>query len=320
MQVLYDRCCGLDVHQQTVVACRLITSPTGRVDKQIRTFSTMTRGLLELARWLQEEQVSHAALESTGVFWWPVFNVLEGQVEVLVVNAQHAKQVPGRKTDVKDSQWLADLLRHGLLQASFILPKALRALRDLMRARTNLIQERSRQINRVQKVLETANVKLSSVVSDILGKSARQMIEAMLAGATDPTALAQLARSRLRSKIPQLSLALEGHLEEHHIRLLRQWLAQIDFLPTQIAELEQEVEARLPPFEKSLDLLITIPGISRTAATIILSEIGDDMNCFPSAAHLARLRRGLSGQCSECWQAQEWEAHAREQALAGCAL
>jgi transposase len=188
MQVLYTRCCGLDVHKETVVACRLFTFPNGRVDKQIRTFSTMTRGLLELKQWLQEEQVSHVAIESTGVFWWPVFNVLEGQVEMLVVNAQHAKQVPGRKTDAKDSEWLADLLRHGLLQASFIPPKAIRELRDLMRARSNLVQERSRQINRVQKVLETANIKLAAVVTDILGKSSRQMIEALLDGQTDPTA------------------------------------------------------------------------------------------------------------------------------------
>jgi transposase len=188
MQVLYTRCCGLDVHKETVVACRLLTFPNGRVDKQIRTFSTMTRGLLELKQWLQEEQVSHVAMESTGVFWWPVFNVLEGQVEMLVVNAQHAKQVPGRKTDAKDSEWLADLLRHGLLQASFIPPKAIRELRDLMRARSNLVQERSRQINRVQKVLETANIKLAAVVTDIMGKSSRQMIEALLDGQTDPTA------------------------------------------------------------------------------------------------------------------------------------
>jgi transposase len=287
MQVLYTRCCGLDVHKETVVACRLLTCPNGRLDKQLRTFSTMTRGLLELKQWLQEEQVSHVAMEATGVFWWPIFNVLEGQVEMLVVNAHHAKQVPGRKTDAKDSEWLADLLRHGLLQASFIPPKAIRELRDLMRARSNLVQERSRQINRVQKVLETANIKLAAVVTDILGKSSRQMIEALLDGQTDPTALARLARSRLRTKIPQLSLALEGHLDDHHILLLRQLLAQIDFLTAQMLSLEQAVEARLPPFQESLNLLITIPAISRTSAIIILSEIGENMSLFPSAAHLA---------------------------------
>ena len=287
MPVLDSRCCGLDVHTETVVACRLLTFPNGRIDTHIRTFSTMTRGLLELKQWLQEEQVSQVAMESTGVFWGPVFKVLAGQGEILVVKAQPAKQVPGRKTDAKDSEWRADLWRHGLLQASFMPPKAIRELRDLMRARSNLVQERARQIKRVQKVLEAAHIKLASVVTEILGKSSRQMIEALLEGQTDPIALAQLARSRLRSKIGQLSLALEGHLDDHHILLLRQLLAHRDLLNAQMAELEQAVETRLPPFQARLNLLVTLPAISRTSASMMLSEIGETMALFPTAAHLA---------------------------------
>src|SRR5579863_9337150 len=204
MQVLYDHCCGLDVHKKTVVACVMLTAATGKVFQEGRTFATTTAGLLALADWLTHQQVTHVAMESTGVFWRPVFNILEGSLEVILVNAQHMKAVPGHKTDIKDSEWLADLLRHGLLKASFIPPKPIRDLRDLVRYRKTLVQQRADEINRLQKVLETANIKLTSVASDVMGKSGRDMVEALLAGVSDADTLAELARGHLRAKLPQL--------------------------------------------------------------------------------------------------------------------
>jgi len=212
MRVLYERCAGLDVHKLTVVASLILTSATGTDSREVRTFATTTAGLLALTDWLASHEVSHVAMESTGVYWRPVFNVLEGSFEVILVNAQHMKAVPGHKTDIKDSEWLADLLRHGLLKASFIPPKPIRDLRDLVRYRKTLVQERSQEVNRLQKVLETANIKLSSVASDVLGKSGRDMLEAMLSGISDAHTLAELARRRLRAKLPQLREALEGRV------------------------------------------------------------------------------------------------------------
>jgi transposase len=287
MQVMYERCCGLDVHQKTVVGCRLLTQQKGTIEKEIRTFATTTRGLRELDHWLAEGQVKQVALESTGIYWRPIFNLLEGRYEIVLVNAQHMHAIPGHKTDVKDSEWIADLLRHGLLKASFIPPKPIREVRELVRTHTHLMQERNRHINRIHKILETANIKLGSVVSDIVGKSARQMLEALIAGESDPLQLAQLARGRMRPKIALLQQALQGHLEPHHRFLLSQTLAHLDVLQQRVEQLEQEVEKRLSPFEKSLALLMSIPGIARRSATIILSEIGTDMAAFPSAAHLA---------------------------------
>ena len=287
MQVVYERCCGLDVHQKTVVGCRLLSEPKGTIEKEIRTFATTITGLKELDHWLSEEHVQQVALESTGIYWRPLFNLLEGRYEVFLVNARHMHAIPGHKTDIKDSEWIADLLRHGLLKASFIPPKPIRELRDLVRTQAHVIQERSRHINRIHKILETANIKLSSVVTDIVGKSARQMLEALIAGESDPVELAKLARGRMRPKIGLLQHALQGHLEPHHRFLLKETLAHLDFLQQRIEQLEQEVAQRLSPFEKQLALLMTIPGISRRSATILLSELGTDMAAFPSSAHLA---------------------------------
>ncbi len=287
MQVLYQQCCGLDVHKKTVVGCVLLTSRTGQLARYVRTFATTTTGLVALADWLSSYAVSHVAMESTGVYWRPVFNLLEGRFQVILVNAQHMKAIPGHKTDIKDSEWIADLLRHGLLKASFIPPKPIRDLRDLVRARKQVVQQRSQAINRVQKVLETANIKLSSVASDVLGKSGREMIEALVAGISDAPALADLARGRLRAKLPALREALDGRVDETHRLLLRQLLEHISFLETQLERLSAEVEQRLAPYEPLVARLMQIPGLGRLSAAAILAEIGTEMSAFPSAKHLA---------------------------------
>jgi transposase len=287
MSVVYARCAGLDVHQKTVVACLLLTAASGKASREVRTFATTTIGLLALADWLGSQDVTHVAMESTGIYWRPVLTILESRCEIILVNAQHMKAVPGHKTDVKDSEWIADLLCHGLLKASFIPPKAIRDLRDLVRARKTVVQQRAQAILRVQKVLETANIKLSSVASDVLGTSGRAMLDAMLAGVTDAEALADLARKRLRAKLPALREALDGRVEATHRQLLRQLLDLIDFLQGQIDTLSADIEALLPPYELMLARLLQIPGIGRTAAAAILAEIGTDMSRFPSAKHLA---------------------------------
>lgn len=287
LPLLYACCAGLDVHKATVVACVLLTAPSGKVSRALRTFASTTSGLQELADWLASQGVTHVAMESTGIFWRPVFNLLEGRFQVILVNAQHMKAVPGHKTDIKDAEWIAELLRHGLLSASFIPPKSLRDLRDLVRARKTLVHQRTQAINRIQKVLETANIKLSSVATDVLGKSGRDMIEALLAGISDAETLADLARGRLRKKLPALREALEGRVEPTHRVLLRQLLAQIDFLQGQIDSLTLDIEPLLGPYEPQLARLMQITGIGRLAATTILAEIGTDMARFPSAKHLA---------------------------------
>ncbi len=287
LMVLYVCCAGLDVHKKTVVACLLLTAPTGRVTKQVRTFATTTAGLLALSDWLASQGVTHVALESTGVYWRPVFNILEGGFQVILVNAQHMKAVPGHKTDIRDSEWLADLLRHGLLQASFIPPKPIRDLRDLMRYRKSVVQARTQTINRVQKVLETANIKLSSVASDVLGKSGRDMLAGLLAGVSDADTLAELARGRLRKKLPALRQALDGRVEDTHRTLLRHQLDLITFLEDELDRIEGEIDHLLSPYEQLLARLMQIPGIQRITAAAILAEIGTDMSRFPSAKHLA---------------------------------
>ena len=287
MRVLYARCAGLDVHKAIIVACLLLTASSGKTSKLVRTFASTTAGLSALADWLASQGVTHVAMESTGIYWRPVFNLLEGRFQVILVNAQHMKAVPGHKTDVKDSEWIADLLRHGLLSASFIPPKAIRDLRDLVRARKTLVRQRAQAITRVQKVLETANIKLSSVASDVLGKSGRNMIEAMLAGVSDAESLAELARGRLRKKLPALREALEGRVEATHRVLLRQLLEQIDFLQGQIDRLSVDIEQLLLPYEPLLARLMQIPGIGRLAACAIVAQIGTDMSRFPCAKHLA---------------------------------
>lgn len=283
VSVVYPCCAGLDVHKKTVVACILLTAPSGQVSRHVRTFATSTAALGELAEWLRSLQVAHVAMESTGVYWRPVFTLLEGRFEVILVNAQHLKAVPGRKTDVKDSEWLADLLRHGLLSPSFIPPKPIRDLRDLARFHTTLVQQRAAAITRVQKVLETANIKLASVACDVLGKSGQAMLEALIAGISDAEQLAGLARGRLRAKLPALREALEGRVEPTH----RQLLDQIHFLEQQLAQVEGELDRLVHPYDAALQRLLSIVGMGRTSAIAILAEIGVDMSRFPSAKHLA---------------------------------
>jgi transposase len=287
MEVRYARCCGLDVHQKTVVACVLLTAADGTTQRIVRTFGTMTADLLALNDWLNTQQVEQVALESTGVYWRPVFNLLEADHPIILVNAQHLKRVPGHKTDVKDSEWLADLLRHGLLQPSFIPPRPIRELRELTRYRKTLVQERQQEINRLHKVLESANIKLGAVASDVLGVSGRDMLSALLHGEQDPEILAELARGRLRAKLPALRQALEGRVTAQHRVLLRHLLAHLDFLEAQLEQLTAEIAAAQTPCAEAVALVQTIPGVAETAASAIIAEIGTDMTRFPSAAHLA---------------------------------
>lgn len=283
MQVVYERCCGLDVHKQSVVAC--VITPEG---KEIRTFGTMTSDLLELADWLMSQEVTHVAMESTGVYWKPIYNLLEShELELLVVNAQHIKAVPGRKTDVKDAEWIADLLRHGLLRGSYIPNREQRELRELVRYRKSLIRERSAEVNRLQKTLEGANIKLSSVATNVMGKSGRAMLEALISGTRDPQVLAAMAKGRLQSKQPQLEQALEGLVGQHQQLLLSAQLRHIDFLDQQIQILSLEIAERMRPFEEALARLETIAGVGRRTAEVVMAEIGSDMDRFPTAGHLA---------------------------------
>ena len=287
MDVKYDRCCGLDVHKKTVVACAI--TPEGQ---ETRTFGTMTGELLALADWLQERQVTDVAMESAGVFWKPVYNLLEAaDFSVLVVNAQHIKAVPGRKTDVKDAAWIADLLRHGLLRGSFIPDRAQRELRELVRYRRSLIQQRAQVINRIQKVLEGANIKLASVASNVVGVSGRAMLQALIAGIDDPRALAALAKGVLRKKRPHLEAALQGLVGEHQRLLLQSQLRHLDFLHCEIAQLDEEIHRRMGPFEEALRCVEQIHGMGRRTAQEVVAEMGTDMSRFPTAAHLASWAR-----------------------------
>lgn len=289
MQVVYERCGGLDVHKKSVVACRILPQAEGGWRKEIRTFGTLTDELLTLADWLRAGEVSHIAMESTGVYWKPIYNLLEAEFGVVLVNAQHIKFVPGRKTDVNDAQWIAELLQHGLLKASYIPPVEQRDLRDLIRYRTSLIQERTREVNRVQKVLEDANIKLGSVASNVLGVSGREMLEQIIAGQDDPTRLAQLARGVLRKKIAELERALTGRIRDSHRLLLRLHLEHIDDLNNKISQLSGEIDRLLLPFdpEQAIERLDSIPGVNQTVAQVIVTELGLDMSRFPTAAHAA---------------------------------
>jgi transposase len=283
MNVLYERCCGLDVHKKSVTAC--LVTPQG---KEIRTFGTMTSDLLTLADWLTQAQCTHVAMESTGVYWKPIFNLLEGLgMTLLVVNAQHIKAVPGRKTDVKDAEWIADLLRHGLLRGSFVPDRDQRELRELVRYRQSLIRERAREVNRIQKVLEGANIKLASVASNVMGKSGHAMLTAMVQGVEDATALADLAKGSLKGKRENLTQAMEGLMGPHQRMLLATQLEHIEFLDRQIETLSREIAERMRPFEEALALADEIPGIGRRTAEQMLVEIGRNMDQFPTASHLA---------------------------------
>ena len=320
MDVVFLRCAGLDVHKKSITACRIVPDPTGQEAEgiaELRTFGTMTLELLALADWLTEASITHVAMESTGEYWTPVYNLLEGTFTVFLVNAAHVKNVPGRKTDKADARWLAKLMRFGLLQASFIPPQGQRDVRDLTRYRTKLVQERVREVNRLQGVLERANIKLASVASDIMGVSGRAMLKALIAGKADPATMADLAKRRMRSKIPLLEQALTGVVRDHHRQLLAMQLAHIDFLDERIAALNTTIETALsalstdelstsqPPscaaasgaapltlpapltFARAVELLDTIPGVDQRGAEVIVTEIGIDMSRFETASRLA---------------------------------
>jgi len=282
MDVVHTCCAGLDVHKKTVVAAIIVPGK-----KETRTFETMTADLLTLSDWLTAHSVTHVAMESTGEYWKPVFNILEDNFDVLLVNAQHIKSVPGRKTDIKDAEWIADLLRHGLLKASFIPPVGQRELRELTRYRSTFVHEKATLVNRIQKVLESANIKLASVASNVVGASGRAMLAALIEGQTSPAEMAELSKGRLRDKREQLVKALEGQVKDHHRFVLTELLCQIDSLDETIARFDKQIEDYCCPFEEVVALLDTIPGVARQTAEIIVSEIGVDMSRFESANHLA---------------------------------
>ena len=291
MNVVHKRCCGLDVHKDTVVACLL--TPKGSVS---RTFGTFTRDLLALSDWLVKEGCEAVAMESTGIYWRPIHNVLEAtDMRLLLVNAKHFKNVPGRKTDMNDAAWLADLLKHGLVTGSFVPDRSQRELRDVVRYRRGLVQDRSREANRVMKLLEGSNIKLKSVISDVLGVAGRAMLEALAGGETDPAAVAALAKTNLRATSEELQVALQGIMSEDQRLMLVTQLQHIDFLSQRIEDLNERIEERMRPFEDQLQRLDGIPGVGRRTAQEIVAEIGVDMSRFPSAQHLCSWARVCPG-------------------------
>jgi len=286
MEVLYPDCAGLDVHKDTVVACGRHMA-NGEVRREVRTFKTTTKELLALSDWLADEGCTHIAMEATGVYWKPVWHVLgDGDFTLVLANAAHVKNVPGRKTDVNDATWLADLLAHGLIRGSFVPDEQTQEMRSLLRTRKQLVRERSSHVQRLQKTLEDANIKLDSVISDILGLSGRRMIEALIAGETDPEGLAALAHRRIKATPDELEAALHGRVTRRHRFLLRLHLQQIDAIDAAIDQIDQEVDADVEPFRAAIALLTSIPGVSVLSAEIILAEIGRDMSRFPTAGHL----------------------------------
>jgi transposase len=314
MEVIYARCAGLDVHKKTVVGCVIHTKKNGHKEQAKRTFGTTTEELQEMLAWLQEWNCTHVAMESTSVYWKPIYNILEGHLELLLVNARHVKNVPGRKTDISDAEWLADLLRHGLLRGSFVPPREQRNLRDLTRQRSKLVEERTRQVNRLHKVLEDANIKLTSVATDVMGVSGRAMLAELIKGQADPAAMAELARGRMRSKREALTKALTGRVKEHHRFLLEQHLIHIDFLDEQVELFSRQIETQIdrmsamPEYQvpvpnsdetgsqrsqepltyaHAIELLDTIPGINRWLAEALVAEMGIDMSRFATEKHLA---------------------------------
>lgn len=287
MRIVYARCCGLDVHKKIISACLLIPDENTGTRQEVRRFGAMTRDLLLLSDWLAANQVTHVAMESTGVYWKPVWNILEERFTILLVNAQHVKAVPGRKTDTKDCQWIADLLQHGLLRGSFIPPTPIRELRDLTRMRASLRQDHTSVANRMQKVLEDANIKVASVATDWLGVSGRAILSRLLDGEQDAGTLAQLCRGRLREKIPEMQLALEGRMTQHHRWMLVLLRDQLEFLEKQMADLDKRIQDRMCQYQQAAELCTTVPGIEAVAAANIIAEIGVNMEQFPSAQHLA---------------------------------
>ena len=288
MEVIFSNCCGLDVHKKSVYACVRKYVGRGRVQQETREFTTMTRDLLALSQWLTNEGVTHVAMESTGVFWKPVYNILEDSFTLFLVNAKHVKNVPGRKTDVKDCRWLAQLMQCGLLRPSLVPDRTRRELRDLTRHRTKLVGERATIVNRIHKTLEDTNIKLASVATDIMGKSGKDMIRALISGKTNAQEIAELARRGLRRKIPELCLALEGHLTDHHKFVLTQLMDHLDYLEAQIGTFSERIEEMMRPFEQDIDCLCSMPGFDRRNAENVLAETGFDMSRFASDHHLSK--------------------------------
>ena len=286
MNIVHGRCAGLDVHKKLVVAAIIIDNDGKETYRETRSFGTMTGELLSLSDWLISWGVTHVAMESTGEYWKPIYNILENNFELLLVNAQHLKAVPGRKTDVKDAEWIADLLRHGLVSASFVPPPGQRELRELTRYRSAFVRERSTLVNRVQKLLERANIKLASVATNVMGVSGRAILAALVEGNASPEEMAELSRGRLRDKRAALEQALTGRFQAHHRFVLTELLGQIVGLDETIERFDQQIEEYCRPFEASVQLLDTIPGVARNTAEIIVSEIGTDMSRFPTANHL----------------------------------
>jgi transposase len=284
MEVIHSRCAGLDVHKKSVVACIRIVEGNS-VRHEVRTFGTTTSALYELADWLSAEEVTHAAMESTGVYWKPVWHILEECCELVLANAQHIRNVPGRKTDVNDATWIADLLAHGLIRGSFVPERGVQELRELTRTRKQFVRERSRYVQRIQKVLEDANIKLASVISNVVGKSGRAILTAVIAGESDPRKLARLAQG-LKASEEALAEALRGHVTDHHRFMLKLYLEQLDALDAAIAAIERQAEAAMRPFREAAELLVTMPGVSTTVATAMVAELGCDMARFPTRAHL----------------------------------
>ena len=287
MDAIVERCCGLDVHQATVVACVLIGEAHKKPRKQVRTFGTVTQELLALRDWLKAEGCTHVAMESTGVYWMPVYVALEKDFQLIVGNATHIKNVPGRKTDVKDSEWIADLCRHGLIRASFVPPVAIRELRDLTRYRRKLVDSQTAERNRLLKLLETASIKLASVASNVFGASGRSMLRALLDGHSTPEQMAQLARGRLRNKLAELALALDGQVNEHHRFLLTMQLERLDQIEATLAKLDERIDLKLESYREQHQRLMQIPGVDRVGAAVIIAELGVDMSVFPTAQHAA---------------------------------
>jgi transposase len=287
MDVIVERPAALDVHNASVTACVRVPGTGRRRVEHVAEFRTTARGLLTLRDWLEAHEVEQVAMEATGVYWKPVWAVLEDRFKCLLVNARHVKQVPGRKTDVQDAQWLCQLLEAGLLRASLVPPKPVRALRNLTRYRKSQIRDRQREMNRLHKVMQDTGIKLDCVVTDMMGKSGRAMLDALVSGTTDPLVLAELARGQLRKKIPALREALEGRFDAEHVVVVGRILAHIDYLDEAIDELSGAIEEQLGPFAPAVELLCTIPGVGRRAAEVIIAETGGDMTVFPTAKHLA---------------------------------
>ena len=287
MEAIVERCCGLDVHKDVVAACLLIGSADERVRKQIRTYGTTTAQLEQMRDWLKESGCSHIGMESTGVYWMPVYAVLEEHFDLIVGNAAHIKNVPGRKTDVKDAQWIAELIRCGLVRKSFVPPKWQRALRDLTRYRRKLVEAQASERNRLQRLLETCNVKLASVATDVFGKSGRDMLRALIKGDDNPEQIAQLARGRLRKKLDELILALRGKVEAHHRFMLEMQLDRVEDIEKNIAVVDAKIDEAIAPHQAVMKRLMTIPGVDRVVAVTVIAELGIDMNVFPTSAHAA---------------------------------